>query len=209
MFAMSLQNRKVAGIRPAISHGRPCPLIEGLIVRPARICDREPLREMQALAFRVLGAGFYTSAQIESFLTHLGSLDDFLLVEGTYYVAEVAGLIVASGGWSLRVPNYCREIGADGSPSPKIRSVYVHPMWARRGLAHHLVLRAEAEACAAGHGEITLAATLSGMSLYTKLAFEAGEDIILALPDLPGMQLVSMRKKLTPGAATGPYSAGA
>ena len=202
---MSLQNRKVAGTRPAISHGHPRPRIDGLVVRPARIRDREPLREMQALSFRVLGVGFYSSAQIESFLTHLGSLDEFLLVEGTYYVAEVAGSIVASGGWSLRVPSYCRKLGANSPPSPKIRSVYVHPMWARRGLAHHLVVRAEAEACAAGYSEITLAATLSGKALYTKLGFEAGEDIILALPDLPGMRLVSMRKKLIPGAATGPY----
>jgi GNAT superfamily N-acetyltransferase len=193
---MSLQSQNVANSRRAIPEESSRPRIEGLIVRPAQVSDREALREMQALSLRVLGAGFYSSAQIESFLAHVGTLDDFLLMEGTYYVAEVAGSIVASGGRSLRLPNYSRKAGADASPSPKIRSVFVHPMWARRGLASHLMARAEAEACAAGHREIALAATLSGQPLYTKLGFEAGRDITVPLPNVPGMRLVSMRKNL-------------
>ena len=75
-------------------------------------------------------------------------------------------------------------------------SLRVHPMWARRGLARHLMARAEAEASAAGHGEIALAAPLSGQPLCIKLRFEAGRDITVPLPNAHGMRLVSMRKNL-------------
>ena len=48
------------------------------VIRRARIGDRERLRRMQARAFRILGRGDYTDAEIDAFLTHLGTMDDFM-----------------------------------------------------------------------------------------------------------------------------------
>jgi predicted N-acetyltransferase YhbS len=172
-----------------------------VVIRRAFPHDREALRAMQALAMRVLGAGFYSGRQIEGMLAHLGTMDDFLLEDGTYHVAEAAdGAIVASGGWSRRTPGYASGFGAAGrepAPAmPTIRSVFVHPDWTRRGLARCLVGRAKAEARAAGHREIALMATLSGEPLYRKLGYRATDRPALKLPGGVAVTAVRMRKSL-------------
>jgi hypothetical protein len=84
------------------------------VMRAAGPKDRLELLSMQALSMRVLGSGYYTAAQIEAFLAHVGTMDDFLLHEGTYYVVEEDGVIAASGGWSRRRPNYANVLRPAG-----------------------------------------------------------------------------------------------
>lgn len=169
--------------------------------------DGATLRRMQESSFRTLGAGFYTSEQIEAFLTHIGTMDDFLFHEGTYHVLTHGEAIVASGGWSRRTPRYAAVAGeaeaGSGAAAPKIRSVYVHPAYARRGLASRLVRHAEAEAIRAGHGEIELTATLSGVPLYIALGYETTGSIAL---DLGGVTIrgIAMRKRLAAPEGGGP-----
>lgn len=171
------------------------------LIRPANIGDRDELRYMQALAMRVLGRPHYAQEQIEGFLSHIGTMDDFVLSEGTYYVAEIGGSLVASGGWSRRTPRYANVAAGDGAEHseaavPTIRSVFVHSDWARRGLARRLMGLAEAEARRAGYRHITLTATLSGAPVYRALGYEATGQMSLSLPGGLEMPLVPMRKPL-------------
>jgi GNAT superfamily N-acetyltransferase len=179
------------------------PLPAPITIRRARLEDAAPLREMQALAMRVLGAGYYSPGQIEAFLTHVGTLDDFLLQEGGYHLAEAGGMPIASGGWSLRRAAYEATAAQDGinGGRPKIRSVFVHPHWVRRGLARRLVTLAETEAWAAGHTAIDLAATLSGMPLYEALGYVPLGRAAITLPGGIEMAVTPMRKLLDPPAA--------
>lgn len=160
-------------------------------VRPATMADRNALRAMQALSISVLGVDFYRPEQIAAFICNVGTMDDFLLHEGTYYLAETEGEIVASGGWSRRTPNYANATSpadrARMAPRlPKIRSVYVHPAFARRGLASRLIARAEAEASAAGYEAIEVSATLSGVPFYLKRGYRPINQIAMCLPgDIP------------------------
>jgi GNAT superfamily N-acetyltransferase len=158
-----------------------------LVVRPATLADRDALRAMQALSISVLGVDYYSPEQIAAFICNVGTLDDFLLHEGTFYLAETEGEIVASGGWSRRAPNYANATSpADRAKMahelPKIRGVYVHPAFARHGLASRLVARAEHEAAAAGHDAIEVSATLSGMPFYLKLGYRMLNRLSLCLP---------------------------
>jgi GNAT superfamily N-acetyltransferase len=162
-------------------------LAHKVAVRTATIADREALRAMQALSISVLGVDYYSPEQIAAFICKIGTLDDLLLHEGTYYVAETEGEIVASGGWSRRTPNYAnatsRADRAKMAPHlPKARSVYVHPAFARRGLATRLMARAEGEATAAGYEAMEVSATLSGVPFYLKRGYRPINQVALCLP---------------------------
>ncbi|WP_421726466.1 GNAT family N-acetyltransferase [Bauldia sp.] len=152
------------------------PILKSVTIRPARLSDSTTLRQMHEQSLRVLAADCYTEAEIDAFLAHIGTMDDFLLHEGTYYVVVHGDAIVASGGWSRKMPNYAVVSGGDRPPVtlgvPKIRSMFVHPMFARRGLATLLARRAETEVVAAGYDEIELTATLSGVPFYAALGYQ-------------------------------------
>ncbi|MGD9509138.1 MAG: GNAT family N-acetyltransferase [Geminicoccaceae bacterium] len=160
---------------------------------------------MQVLAMRVLGAAFYSEAQIAGLLAHVDTMDDYLLEESTYYVAESGGIIVASGGWSGRRPGY-ELVGSEAADAEHparatIRSVFVHPAWAGRGLARRLVTQAEAQARSAGHREMRLTATLAGEPLYRRLGYIATRRATLRFPHGGEAEVVPMRKTLDECAA--------
>jgi GNAT superfamily N-acetyltransferase len=178
------------------------------VIRRARIADRERLRRMQAHSLRVLGRGDYSDAEIETFLAHASTMDDFLLQEGTYYIIEIDGCVAASGGWSRRVPH----LGGSHPPAhvieaplvPWIRSVFVDPRFARRGLARRLMELAEREAAFSGYRQFQLAATITGIPFYRSLGYAEAGPADVPLPGGLRFRLVTMRKTLEPkrGAAT-------
>jgi hypothetical protein len=97
-----------------------------------------------AESVRVLQGADYTPAQIEGALGTVYGTDQAMISDGTYYVIEHEGQIVACGGWSQRRTAF----GSDHSPvkddrlldpqtdPAKIRAFFVHPRmlakaWAR------------------------------------------------------------------------------
>lgn len=158
---------------------------------------------MQALSARRLCVPSYTAQQVESFISH-GTMDDILVDDGTCYLAEVAGAIVGSAGWSTRVPGYDAHgpgtaLAANGRP--RVRSVFVHPDWVRRGIASRMMAAAEGAARAAGHREIELDATLSGVALYRALGYAELPARSLRLADGAELAVVPMTKLLMRAAA--------
>ena len=73
-----------------------------ITIRLAQPEDIPQLNEMIALSVRGLSIGYYTSSQIESAIKYIFGVDTQLIADGTYFVAEVDGTIVACGGWSKR-----------------------------------------------------------------------------------------------------------
>jgi GNAT superfamily N-acetyltransferase len=119
---------------------------------------------------------------------------------------------VASGGWSRLRPNYANATRPAGLPAaeptvPKIRSVFVHPAFARRGLATRLMDLAEGEARAAGFRTIELTATLSGVPLYLSRGYEETGRIAIPLPSGHRFIGVTMRKGLHAASTEEPISA--
>lgn len=168
------------------------------VIRRAGIADRERIRRMQLQSFRVLGRGIYSDAEIESFLAHRGTMDDFLLYEGTYYMVEIDGFLAASGGWSRRTPLFGKSLkpphAVDAPLVPWIRSIFVDPRFVRQGLATRLVELAEREAAFAGYRQLQLTATLTGVPLYQSLGYEATDRSAIDLPDGQQFRVVAMRK---------------
>jgi hypothetical protein len=71
-------------------------------IRPATLAEIGALRELQVLAMRALGAGYYTPAEVEAAVRYVCVPDRELIEDGTYLVAELEGRLVGCGGWSLR-----------------------------------------------------------------------------------------------------------
>jgi len=102
--------------------------LEGVVIRRATEADVPALHTLIEASVRGLQAGDYTPAEIEGALGHALGLDSQLVVDGTYFVAEVDGERVASGGWSYRATlfggegrgedsgNFCASgVGAEGA----------------------------------------------------------------------------------------------
>ena len=174
--------------------------------RLATRADVPRLRELIDRSVRALGAGYYTSAQIESALCHVFGPDTQLIADGTYFVIESdAGELVAAGGWSRRRTLYggdqmksAEDPLLDPATEPaRIRAFYVHPDWARRGLARQLFERCASDAARGGFRAMELMATLPGEPLYLALGFTPIERTTAALPDGEVLALVRMTRALS------------
>jgi GNAT superfamily N-acetyltransferase len=118
-------------------------------------------------------------------------------------VATVGGELAGCGGWSRRNTLY----GGDHSPgrdaalldpardAARIRAMYTHPAFARRGVGRLILAVCERAAVAAGFARVELAGTLSGEALYRA----AGYRVIRAFEDGRGgvgVPLILMGKML-------------
>jgi GNAT superfamily N-acetyltransferase len=105
-------------------------------------------------------------------------LDRSLINDGTYFVIETVNggetVMVACGGWGKRRTLYGGDqtAGRDDSLSDpaihaaRIRAMYTHPDWTRRGIGSLLLDLGEDAARAAGFRTIELGSTIAGEALY-------------------------------------------
>ncbi|MFZ5779004.1 MAG: GNAT family N-acetyltransferase [Pseudomonadota bacterium] len=163
----------------------------------ARAVEAPAIRAMQARSLRELGRGFYAAATIESYLRAPGTLDVDLIEEGHYFVArDRAGRILGSAGWSQRQPAYARHGSplATGADRAIVRAVFVEPDCARQGIGTALMHHVERDSLAAGIELLTLSATLSGVPLYLRLGYRAGQPRTIVLSDGAGLDVLDMSK---------------
>ena len=83
------------------------------------------------------------------------------------------------------------------SDAARIRAFFVHPGWARRGLARMLFDHCAHAAAAAGFRSVELMATLPGEPLYRALGFTAVERVVLPLKNGVDVPFIRMTRSLT------------
>ena len=173
-------------------------------IRKANLDDVSNIEELIALSARELSTGDYTSEQIEGALLGAFGVDTTLINDGTYFVAEVNGLLVGCGGWSKRKTLFggdrysTRDSGVlDPKTDPaKVRAFFVHPQWARKGIARAILARCESEALANGFSSLVLMATLPGVRLYSACGFVGRNPIKHELSPGLTIEFVPMEKVL-------------
>jgi GNAT superfamily N-acetyltransferase len=174
-------------------------------MRLATDADVPALQRLIEQSVRALSEGFYSAAQIDSALRYVFGADTLLIADGTYYVMPAADeSLMAAGGWSRRATLYGGDqmkSAADPLLDPatqaaRIRAFFVHPAWARRGLARRLFERCARDAQAAGFRSLELMATLPGEPLYRALGFTEIERLTTTLPDGVGLPVVRMGRPL-------------
>jgi ribosomal protein S18 acetylase RimI-like enzyme len=179
-------------------------------LRHATLDDLPALRALVDAAARTLLAPDYTPEQIESALKYAMGVDEQLIRDHTYFVAEHAGRIVAAGGWSFRGTLYGNEHSRNGGGTEKldpnhdaarIRAFFVHPDYARRGIGRTLLAMCTAAAARAGFTRAELAATPAGQRLYQAAGFTVLDRIDETFPDGVRVHGVRMHRPLTPPTA--------
>lgn len=174
-----------------------------LTCRLATPDDLPRLRVVMRLAIEELQRGFLSEEQVAASRAIMG-LDSQLVLDGTYYVVQSAGEIAGCGGWSRRATLYGGDHSAelreprllDPRLEPaRIRAMYTHPSFVRRGVGKLILQTAERAAVREGFSEAELMATLAGQPLYTSCDYaevERTSDVI----DGVEVPLVRMRKAL-------------
>jgi GNAT superfamily N-acetyltransferase len=174
-------------------------------LRLATESDVAALERLIPLSARTLQAATYTPAQIEGALGTVFAVDRQLIADGTYFVTERDGAIVACGGWSRRKTLFGGDRGNvprdDALLDPRrdaarIRAFFVHPAHARQGIGRMLMSACETAAMAGGFGTLELVATLAGEPLYAAFAFRAIERYELTLANGQRLPVVRMAKTL-------------
>src|SRR6201996_639148 len=141
-----------------------------ITTRLAQLDDIPTLNEMIAQSVRGLSIGYYSPQQIESSIKYIFGIDTQLVIDGTYYIAEVDGQLAGCGGWSKRNTLYGGDQHKDiedplldpKTDAARIRAFFVHPGYARKGVGRHIINVCEAAAKANGFTSFELGATLPG-----------------------------------------------
>jgi len=171
-------------------------------IRPARIGDLPILEALIPESARLLQAGYYSSEQIEGAIGTVFGVDRQLIMDGTYFVAEIAGQVVGCGGWSKRKSLYGSDRARKdpdplldpASESARIRAFFVRPGFARHGIGRQLMAECESAALQAGFRSIEIVATLAGEPLYASFGYAAGESFEIVLPNGSSIRVVRMAK---------------
>src|SRR6266540_1646140 len=131
---------------------------------------------------------YYDDVQTASAAEHIAILDQTLIDDGTYYVHEAGGEIVACGGWSRRNKLFnASTAGAD----ERLLDPATEP--ARiRAILNACVEAARAE----GFTRLALMATLPGVPLYKALGFTEVESVELPMPDGVVLDGVAMERPI-------------
>lgn len=145
--------------------------------RLAQTEDIPAITELIAHAIAENMKSFLTPAEIQAAHDTMG-VDRTLIDDQTYFLiyAEQPGdpVLVGCGGWGRRKTLYGGDhtAGRDDSLSDpttdaaRIRAMYTHPSWTRRGIGRLLLELGENAARAAGYRTIELGSTLAGEPLY-------------------------------------------
>lgn len=188
--------------------------LRNIAIRRATREDLQAIATLAASATRALCAADYTPKQIESVLRYSLSDNLQLIDDRTYFVIENAGEIVAAGGWSYRAALMASSTGEDESDpraivdpaisAARLRGFFVHPHFARRGLARTLVALCERAAANAGYSHLELIATATGRRLYLACGFADVDWITQIYPT--GVTIVThrMSKAIHPALAAKP-----
>jgi GNAT superfamily N-acetyltransferase len=150
---------------------------------------------------------FLSAEEIEAAQATMG-LDTTLIDDQTYFIIETdtrdPTTMVGCGGWGLRKTLYGGDhsAGRDDSLSDprcdpaRIRAMYAHPDWTRKGIGSMLLALGEEAARRAGFKTIELGATLAGEPLYRKCGYVEYARDVTTSPNGAANTVIRMRKIL-------------
>jgi GNAT superfamily N-acetyltransferase len=173
-------------------------------LRIARPEDAVAVDALMKESGAALFPAFYDERQTASAVRYVAQADPLLLADGTYFVLEADGQLVACGGWSRRDRLYTGsgELEDDGrlldpaTEPAKVRAMFVRADWTRRGLGRRILDECERAARAEGFRRLSLLATLPGVPLYAACGFEPTDEVEVALEDGVPLACVAMEKPI-------------
>jgi GNAT superfamily N-acetyltransferase len=152
--------------------------------RLATETDLPALEALMEAAMTALLPAFLDAAQAQASRKIMG-LDTQLVADRTYFIVEIEGRMAGCGGWSRRATLYGGDHSAalrdpvlldPARDAAKVRAMYTHPDFVRRGVGRRILELCEAAAREAGFSRVELMATLPGEPLYRAAGYEVLEQ---------------------------------
>ncbi len=182
-------------------------------IRKATLEDVPEILQLVEASVRGLHVNDYSPTQIDASIGSAFGVDRQLILDETYFIATPAedhAMLVACGGWSFR-KTLCgsdnlgvgcgagaRDAGtldpADPMAYAKIRAIFVHPAWARKGLGSLILAHCETAAQAAGFRRFEMGSTLTGVPLYRLRGYSELSRATIPLPNGEDLEIVTMNK---------------
>lgn len=176
-------------------------------LRLAHERDVPALRELMNAAIGQLQTPFLSAEAVAASFSIMG-LDSQLIADGAYFVVESAGRVAGCGGWSRRATLFGGDHSAnrdaallDPAKDPaRVRAMYTHPDFTRRGIGRMILDACEAAAASEGFRSCELAATLAGEPLYRDCGYRELERFTAPTAGGVDVPLIRMGKTLVPRA---------
>ena len=186
------------------------PFGAGLALRLATRDDVPALESLIDASMRELSVGFLSQEQVQAELAFVITPDTRMIDDGTLFVAIAPdGTIAGMGGWSRRralyggdafkhahVGDAPDEIVDPRSEPARIRQMFTHPAWTRRGVARQIFEASRAAAEREGFTRLVLTATLAGIPLYESLGFRIDRRYVDDLPNGVQVPVAEMSMEL-------------
>jgi len=175
---------------------------QALAWRLATEADTPALHTLMDAAISGPLAAFLSPEQVQASRLIMG-VDSQLIADRTYFLVEIDGRPAGCGGWSHRITSY----GGDHTPgrepaaltpgvnAARVRAMYTHPDFVRRGVGRLVLDLCEAAARAAGFDRVELVATKGGEPLYRACGYQDIEAFTDARGGAP-VPLIRMGKRL-------------
>ena len=171
--------------------------------RLANSGDISAIKGLMEQSITGLLANYVNEEELEASFESMG-LDDQLILDKTYFLIDFEGILVGCGGWSNRktlfggnhTPNRSNDFLNPIDDAAKIRAMYTHPNWSRKGVGTLILEIAEKEAFNAGFKRCELMATLSGIYLYKARGYIVDDEIIYKSKKGNSVKMFKMTKSL-------------
>lgn len=165
--------------------------------------DVAAIRPLMDASISSLLAPYLPPEGVEASFDIMG-LDTQLIDDGTYYVVTQGDVVVGCGGWSRRSTLFGGDHSAgrdaallDPATEPaRVRAMYTHPDWTRRGIGRMILDICEGRAAAEGFSTCELAATLAGEPLYVACGYQEVERFTADTSTGVSVPLIRMRKSV-------------
>ena len=160
-------------------------------LRQARLDEAEAIDALMKASTADIFPAFYDAEQTAASITYISSVDRTLIEDGTYFVVEADGELIACGGWSRRDKLYTGSGDAAGdarlldpaTEPARVRAMFVRPDWTRRGLGTRILEACETAAKAEGFRMLALVATMPGLPLYQRYGFVTTRHADVTMPN--------------------------
>lgn len=177
-------------------------------IREATEADVPAILTLVEQSVRVLQHEDYSPSQIDASIGSIFGVDRQLIADRTHFVATPSGApgtLAGCGGWSFRRTLYGSDAHTErdadtldpAADHAKIRAIFVHPAWSRRGLGSLILEHCEQAAAAAGFTRFEMGSTLTGLKLYPQRGYVEVTRTQAPLPNGESIEVVQMRKELT------------
>jgi len=172
------------------------------LLRIATWADIHAIDVLIAASIAGLFPSTYDGQQTASAVANIDQVDRTLIEDGTFFVVEEAGALIACGGWGRRDRFGHRD---EAGPSPlldpvvdaaPIRFMFTRPDRTRRGHATSILHACVGAARAAGFRRLALRASLPGVPLYRRFGFEPVDRFEIRFPDGVGIEVVDMEMRI-------------